>query len=151
MVRKERSVFTIGFTAAVLILAAAMVVFAAEQTAPDDITIKAGIWTSHTKSAVHLTHKKHAEDYKIACDKCHHVFKDGKNVWKQGDPVQKCEACHNEPTIEGEKKLPPDQQKLNLKIAFHDNCQGCHKEEKKNKPDTKAPITCTGCHPAEKK
>ena len=47
-----------------------------------------------TKVAVELTHKKHAEDHKVACAECHHVYKDGKNTWKQGDKVQKCSECH---------------------------------------------------------
>lgn len=140
-----------GFMAALLVLAVTLVVVAADQQPPESVTIKAGIWPSPTKAAVQYPHKKHAEEMKIACTECHHLMKDGKNVWKQGDPVKKCETCHTEPTIEGEKNLSPDQQKINLKLAYHENCQGCHKAEKKNKPDTKAPIVCTGCHPGEKK
>lgn len=145
--------FACGCIAAFVVLAAAFMVGAADQAATkaaDVITIKAGLWTSHTKAPVEFSHKKHAEEYKIACTDCHHKFENGKNVWKEGDPVQKCEACHNEPTIQGEKKLPPEQQKLNLKLAFHENCVGCHQKLKKDKPDTKAPVTCTGCHPAQK-
>ena len=104
----------------------------------------------NTKGEIQFSHKKHSTDYKGACTDCHHVMKDGKNTWKDGDPVQKCQECHNEPTIQGEKKLAPEQQKLNLKIAFHDNCQGCHKKIKKDKPDTTAPVTCTGCHKTAK-
>ena len=141
-----------GFMAvAVLVFIAAFAVVAADQKVNDEFEIKAGLWPTPTKGPVKFTHKKHAEDYKVACADCHHVYKDGKNVWKQGDQVDRCEKCHTEPTIQGEKKLPPDQQKLNLKIAFHENCQGCHQKLKKEKPDTKAPVTCTGCHPAEKK
>ena len=47
-----------------------------------------------TKASVELTHKQHAEAHKVACAECHHVYKDGKNVWKQGDKVQKCSECH---------------------------------------------------------
>ena len=139
-----------GIVAAVLVFVAAFAVVAADNKAPDVLTIKAALWPTPTKAAVEFTHKKHAEEYKIACTDCHHKFDAGKNVWKEGDPVDKCDKCHTEPTIQGEKKLPPDQQKLNLKIAFHDNCQGCHQKLKKDKPDTKAPVTCTGCHPAQK-
>jgi hypothetical protein len=150
---KFKKSFACGCIAAFVVLVAAFMVGAADQAATkaaDVITIKAGLWTSHTKAPVEFSHKKHAEEYKIACTDCHHKFENGKNVWKQGDPVQKCEACHNEPTIQGEKKLPPEQQKLNLKLAFHENCVGCHQKLKKDKPDTKAPVTCTGCHPAQK-
>ncbi len=120
---------------------------ALSQQAPDEITVKAGIFTAPTKAPVKFTHKLHNVDYKIACDQCHHKFVDGKNVWKQGEPVAKCETCHTEATIKEEKKLPPDQQKLNLKLAFHNQCVGCHQKAKKEKPDSKAPVSCNQCHP----
>jgi hypothetical protein len=136
-----------GILVVVAIFMASLVVFA-QQKAPETITIKE--WPNPTKAPVQFSHKKHAEEYKDPCTSCHHVFKDGKNVWKEGDPVEKCSKCHTEMTIEGEKKLTPEQQKLNLKLAFHNNCQGCHQKLKKEKPDTKAPVTCAGCHPAQK-
>ena len=126
---------------------------AAEQEVPDVVVIKAELWKKHTKSPVTLSHKKHSEDYEGKCADCHHVYKDGKNVWKEGDKVQKCMECHNEPTIKGEKKLPKDKQKLNLKLAFHNNCQGCHKKLKKQDKEkyAKIPTTCIKCHPKKKK
>jgi hypothetical protein len=135
--------------AALVVFVAAFVVMA-QQKAADEMDIKAGLWATPTKSAVKFTHKKHAEDHKVACNECHHVYQDGKNVWKDTDAVEKCEKCHNEPTIQGEKKLPPEQQKLNLKLAFHNNCQACHQKLKKEKPDTTAPVTCAQCHPGSK-
>ncbi|SFN00243.1 cytochrome c3 family protein [Thermodesulforhabdus norvegica] len=122
-------------------------VSAEEQAAPDVIVIKPGIYEQLTKAPVEFTHKKHAEDYGIACADCHHVYENGQNVWKEGDPVQKCEECHTDATVKGEKKLPPEQQKLNLKLAFHNNCINCHRDLKKENPETKAPTTCKGCHP----
>ena len=127
---------------------------AADQEVPDEISIQASLWgKGHTKSPVKLSHKKHSEDYKVACNECHHVYKDGKNVWKEGDKVQKCMECHNEPTIKGEKKLPKDKQKLNLKLAYHNNCQACHKKLKKQDKEKygKIPTTCIQCHPKKKK
>jgi Ni/Co efflux regulator RcnB len=125
---------------------------AAEQKVPDKITIESTLWKDHTKSPVDFNHKKHQEDYKIKCEECHHVYKDGKNIWKKGDEVKKCQECHNEPTIKGEKKLPKAQQKLNLKLAFHNNCTACHKKLKKEdrKKYAKIPTTCVKCHPKEK-
>ena len=125
---------------------------AAEQKAPDEITIKATIWKAHTKSPVTFSHKKHSAEYGAKCVDCHHVMKDGKNTWKEGDKVQLCQECHNEPTVTGEKKLSEAQQKLNLKLAFHNNCQGCHKDlKKKDKAKYgKIPTTCIQCHPKEK-
>jgi hypothetical protein len=124
----------------------------AGEDVPDEVVIKATLWTDHTKSPVMLSHKKHAEEYKVSCTDCHHVYKDGKNTWKEGDKVQKCQECHNEPTIKGEKKLPKDKQKLNLKLAFHNNCQGCHKKLKKADKTkyAKIPTTCIKCHPKKK-
>jgi cytochrome c553 len=120
---------------------------------PEVITLKSTLWKEHTKSAVTFHHKKHSAEYKIACTECHHVYKDGKNVWKEGDPVKKCQECHTEPTVTGEMKLPPDQKKLNLKLAFHNDCQECHKQLKmKDRVKyAKIPTTCAQCHPIEKK
>ena len=126
---------------------------AAEQKAPDVIDIQAKLWSEHTKGPVEFHHKKHQDEYKIKCDSCHHVYKDGKNTWKEGDKVEKCMDCHNEATIKGEKKLSKDKQKLNLKLAFHENCQGCHKDlKKKDKAKYgKIPTTCIKCHTKSKK
>ena len=135
--------------AAVFMFSAALLALA-QQKAPDEITIKSPLWPNPTKAAVKFDHKKHAQEYKVACSQCHHVYKDGKNTWKEGDPVQTCEKCHTEATVQGEVKLPPDQKKLNLKLAFHTNCIPCHKKMKTEKPESKAPITCAGCHPSEK-
>jgi hypothetical protein len=136
-----------GILAVLVVFVAAFVVMA-QQKAPDTITIKE--WPNPTKAPVQFSHKKHSEEYKDPCNACHHVYKDGKNVWKEGDPVEKCSKCHTNMVIEGEKKLSPEDQKLNLKLAFHGDCQGCHQKLKKEKPDTKAPVVCTGCHPAQK-
>ncbi|MCA1905476.1 MAG: cytochrome c family protein [Desulfarculus sp.] len=87
-----------------------------------------------TKSPVEFTHKKHTDEHKVKCDQCHHVFKDKKNVWKEGDKVQKCAECHKSPKQnEGEM--------LSLYNAFHKNCRDCHKEAKKG------PQKCDDCHP----
>jgi hypothetical protein len=137
-----------GMLVIFVVFTAAMVVMA-QQKAPEQITIKE--FPNPTKGAVEFSHQKHNVEYKIACNQCHHKYADGKNVWKEGDPVEKCNKCHTEMTVEGEKKLPPDQQKLNLKLAFHNDCQGCHLKMKKENPSTKAAVTCTACHPAEKK
>jgi len=114
---------------------------------PAELVLISDLWEKHTKGAPILTHEKHIEVHKIECNECHHVYEGGENLWKEGMPVDKCEKCHNEPTIKGEKKLPPDVQKKNLKLAFHGNCKGCHKKVKKENPETTAPVTCKQCHP----
>ena len=128
-----------------------------KQEVPDNVTLLSKLWKDHTKGPVELTHKKHNEEYKIECDECHHVYDDAKdkkkNTWKEGDKTQKCMECHNEPTIKGEKKLPEDKKKLNLKLSYHTNCQGCHKKLKKQdkKKYKKIPTTCKKCHTKMKK
>ncbi len=119
---------------------------------PAVIALKATLWSEHTKSPVTFSHKKHSAEYKVACSECHHKYEDGKNVWNEGDPVQKCQECHTERTIKGEKQLPPEKQKLNLKLAFHNNCQGCHKKLKMKDREKYAdiPTTCVECHPRKK-
>ena len=102
--------------------------------APDVIMIF-NKFKSQKKGPVKLTHKKHSTEYKVACNECHHVYKDGKNTWKDTDPVQKCISCHDTE----EKKGNADK----LQSAFHKNCQGCHKELKPKEGPYKK---CNDCH-----
>jgi len=91
------------------------------------------------KGPVKMTHKKHAEDYKIACTDCHHEYKDGKNVWNDKMPVKKCSECHDPEKKQGNADK--------LQLAYHKNCQTCHKESKgKNAPWKK----CADCHEEKK-
>jgi len=117
-----------------------------DKTIPAEIVMVQEIWETPTKSAVKFTHENHIKIHKINCNECHHIYEDGKNVWDDSMPAARCETCHNEPTVKGEKQLPPEDQKRNLKLAFHNNCRGCHKEVKKENPETKAPLKCSECH-----
>jgi len=108
---------------------------------PEEMNILDSSIENPKKGAVHFTHKKHAVDYKIACTECHHVYKDGKNVLKQGDPVQKCSACHDPKKSEGSVKK--------LMLAFHKNCQGCHKELDAAGKPTGPTRKCNDCHAAK--
>ena len=146
--KKRKSMLCLA-VAAVFAFLAVMAAMAAQQ-APEEITIKASIWPSPTKTPVKFSHAKHAQEYKIACTQCHHVYKDGKNTWKEGDQVEKCDKCHTEATVQGEAKLPPEEKKLNLKLAFHKNCLDCHKKLKAENAESKAPVTCVQCHPGAK-
>ena len=113
---------------------------------PDDVVIKSSIWKTKKYEDTKLSHKKHAEDYKIQCDQCHHVYKEGKNVFKAGDKVQKCEECHNvAKTGKALREASPEEKKLSLYNAFHDNCKACHKKEQKG------PVKCMECHPKKPK
>jgi len=59
---------------------------------------------------------------KIECIECHHLYKDGKNTWKEGDKVQKCAECHEMKPAKTGKGLA-----AKLQTAMHTNCQDCHK------------------------
>ena len=87
---------------------------------PETVVIDSKGYKQDKKGPVTLNHKKHIEEYDVACDECHHVYSDGKNVWKEGDEVKKCDACHNPEKSEGNVKK--------LQTAFHNNCKNCHKE-----------------------
>lgn len=128
----------IAFAAAAMMGSGAIAQTTKSGDVADTLKIQDPLFKKPKKAAVEFTHKKHAEDYKIKCADCHHVFKDGKNVWKEGDKVDKCSACHTSPTKNQGKTL-------SLKNAYHKNCQGCHKKEKKG------PTKCNECHPKKKK
>lgn len=106
---------------------------------PDEITIDNKGYAADKKGPVKLTHKKHSADYKVACTDCHHEFKDGKNVWKEGAPVKKCNACHDAV----EKKDKADK----LQNAYHKNCKDCHKKAVEEGKVKDAPFKkCNDCH-----
>ncbi len=121
-----------------LILIGATFTAAQNPEMPDEISIDNAGYKAHPKGPVLFSHKKHVEEYQATCTDCHHMYVDGKNVWKQGDPVKKCVECHN--------PIKEEAEGLDLKKAFHDNCKSCHKEAvangNTNAPDKK----CTACH-----
>ena len=84
---------------------------------------------------VSFTHKKHAENYKIDCLKCHHT-------WKKGETTGKlCKECH---------KAKAEGKVSSAKDAYHNDCKKCHDDAKKaNKPA--GPTGCTQCHVKPKK
>lgn len=127
----------------------------ATQKAPDTIAMDSKVFKKHKKALVTFTHKKHHEDFKLACTDCHHHYEGGKNVWKEGDEVKKCPECHKEAKApkakEGEAKLSKKEEiKKYYYSAIHENCKGCHKDLKTKKKPT-GPTACTGCHPKKEK
>ena len=139
----------------VLSVAALSVVFlfavvSATQQAADTMTMESKLFPEHKKGLVTFTHKKHNVDYKIPCADCHHVYTDGKNTWKEGDAVQKCDACHSEAKAPSGKDAPNMSKEEKIKkyyySAIHENCAGCHKALKKEAKPT-GPTTCKECHP----
>jgi hypothetical protein len=108
---------------------------------PDELTINNDVWPKDQYEPVKLSHKKHATEYKVQCNECHHVFKDGKNVWAEGQEVQKCSSCHNVFKLGKDLQgASDDEKKLSLYKAYHNNCSGCHKKQKKG------PVKCIECH-----
>lgn len=106
---------------------------------PNEVLIE-NSYSKDKKGPVKFSHNKHHVDYKIACTECHHEAKDGKQVaWKDGDPVQKCSACHN--PEKGEKGDP-----MKLQNAFHKNCKNCHKALEKEGKKTGPFKKCNDCH-----
>ena len=106
---------------------------------PDFIELNKDASQYNWKGPVPFEHAMHAEDYGVSCNECHHVYIDGTNVWKEGDPVQKCAACHDPSKNKGDIKK--------LRLAFHKLCKGCHRQLKKEGISDEAPYrTCRDCH-----
>jgi hypothetical protein len=103
---------------------------------PDKITIDTKGYKKDIKGPVEFSHVKHSTDYGVACTECHHEYKDGKNIWKKGDPVKKCVECHDPQENQGNAKK--------LMTAYHKNCKDCHK--KAAQEGKKAPTKCNDCH-----
>ncbi len=108
------------------------------QEMPDEILIENKIYRTDRKGYVRFSHLEHAEGYVEACEDCHHEYKDGQNIWEEGQPVKKCSACHDPSKSQGNAR------KLN--IAYHKNCKGCH-QKLAREGRTEAPYKqCTDCH-----
>jgi hypothetical protein len=122
----------------VLLVTTTALMAAEEQEMPEEIYIENKVYKTDRKGPVRFSHSEHAEGYVETCDGCHHAYRDGENVWQEGQPVKKCSACHDPSKSKGNAK------KLN--IAFHKNCKGCHRKLAKE-GGTDAPYKqCTDCH-----
>lgn len=118
--------------------AACTLAYAANKMPDKDLVIDSkDVIKEKKKTPVVFAHGKHKE---FKCTQCHHEYKDGKNVWKEGQEVKKCGECHKE---KKEGKLPK------LEKAFHNQCVKCHKDLKKEKKKH-GPTACTKCHPKKK-
>jgi hypothetical protein len=74
------------------------------------------------------------------------------------EPVQSCRACHFQESTEETNGYPPKSVKypkstsrpatglLINKVAYHVNCNSCHKTAMKRDPQLKAPTGCNDCH-----
>lgn len=136
---KKGLIFIVTLACAGLFLTAGLLTAA---DIPVDIVIDGETYSKDRKGAVNFSHAKHSGDYGVACVDCHHDYVDGKNIWEKGNDVKKCEECHDpSKSVEKVKKLM---------LAFHKNCQNCHKA--KVKEGIKAPgKKCINCHIEDKK
>ncbi len=124
-----------------LVVLAAYVLAIAETKAPDKpyVIDNSDVFKPRKQTPVTFDHSKHKD---LACTTCHHDFKDGQNVWKEGEEVKKCSVCH---------KLDADGKIVKLYAAFHSaesehSCIGCHKKMKKEQKKA-GPTACAQCHP----
>lgn len=145
VVRGKSAVFGVGSAVFLFIVISIFLaipgalVAAGEQEMPGEILIENKVYKTDRKGPVRFSHSDHAEGYAESCDMCHHEYKDGVNIWQEGQPVKKCFACHDPSKSKGKVK------KLN--IAFHKNCKGCHKKLASEGEGTAAPYKqCTDCH-----
>jgi hypothetical protein len=113
----------------------------AETKAPDkEITIDAPeVFKVKKQAPVKFMHSKHKDQ---VCTNCHHEFKDGKNEWKEGQEVKKCDVCHKD---KDEGKMIKLYAAFHNKEAQHSSCLGCHEKNKKDNKKT-GPTACPKCH-----
>ena len=118
----------------------------------DIIVMDNPLYKKHSKGIVEFTHKKHVEEYTIACGSCHHDETGKPLELTYDDPVQNCIECHKETKKPKGEKLPKKEKIAKYHFeAIHANCIGCHKDYNKEKGDPKgkgpAPSSCKNCHP----
>jgi hypothetical protein len=110
-----------------------------EATPPAKFTIHNQGYKVDKKGPVPFAHQEHFMEHKIACTECHHVYEEGKNVWKETDPVGKCVTCHDPLKKKGKT--------LKLQNAYHNRCRTCHRKLVKGGHSQSAPYRkCNRCH-----
>ncbi len=144
MIKKCMFVFAV-MCCAITFIGAGLLIAA---TSPDNVVIKNEGYKKIKKGPVNFAHKMHVDKLGINCAECHHKYVNGKNVWKKGDPVEKCAECHNPVKKKGAKEL-------DLMHAYHKNCMGCHKKMCKagkiSKKEYKHMRKCNTCHEKKSK
>jgi Class III cytochrome C family len=89
----------------------------------------------HEQPSVLFSHRRHSKP-RITCEQCHHDYRRGRNLWREGLPVEKCQSCH---------RLIARRGVLDAQDAFHRQCKGCHLSRRKLRQPA-GPIKCEGCH-----
>jgi hypothetical protein len=103
--------------------------------APADSLLKIPVAGSRSKPPVKFSHRVH-EARRVACAQCHHDYQGRRNIWREGQPVAKCEACHG---------LRPEARRPDVKNAYHRQCKGCHLRLRQQGRQA-GPIECQACH-----
>jgi hypothetical protein len=103
--------------------------------APAVSLLKIPVAGSRSKPPVQFSHRVH-EARRVACTQCHHDYQGRRNLWREGQPVAKCQTCHG---------LRPEARRLDVKNAFHRQCKGCHLRLRQQGRQG-GPIECQACH-----
>ena len=121
--------------AAVFILAIVVVsafLFVSAYSQEDMTSVDSSVFKNPQRTHSIFRHDEHNEKAGIEeCNKCHHVYENGKLVEDESSEDQRCSDCH---------ELKASGNKPALMKAYHTNCKGCHLEQKKG------PIMCGECH-----
>ncbi len=102
---------------------------------PETSRLQLPVKGARQKPPVLFSHRVH-DAQGVACTQCHHDYRGRRNVWRQGQPVQKCQACHG---------LHPQARHLDLKNALHRQCKGCHLTLRQQGRRA-GPVECRDCH-----
>ena len=62
------------------------------QEAPEEIVINNEVYKTDRKGSVLFSHSEHADGYVESCDGCHHEYKDGQNIWEEGNLLKSAPA-----------------------------------------------------------
>ena len=91
------------------------------------------------KGPVKFSHRKHAQDYNVACWDCHHEYEDEINIYSPwGSEQKQCVECHT--------AVEDNETGIKLQRAFHLNCKTCHLTDVQENKGSTAPVKCLGCH-----
>jgi hypothetical protein len=130
---KHRGLWTAGLLLAAVSLLGARLGSLTEPAG--DIWLNLKLNRPRERPPVRFSHARH-EAGRIGCEQCHHDFQGGRNLWRRGVPVKKCQACHG-PRVQDRR--------LDIKNAFHRQCKGCHLKLRLARR-TAGPVQCRDCH-----
>jgi len=118
------------FIFAIVVVSAFLFVSAYSQE--EMTSVDSSVFAKPERTPSVFRHDEHNEKAGIEeCNKCHHVYEDGKLLEDESSEDQLCSDCHE---LKSSGSTPA------LMKAFHMNCKGCHLKEKKG------PVMCGECH-----